>query len=655
MKPDDLIAQLSSSNSFDEKSGLLADAIISKMDSPTANTALMCGLIYWFNHSVISKYINDDSLVDDATKAILALPFVELHGNGFSFHNSTRAGLLLLYKKQPEQIINAYLSALPELLNNWEDDDAAATAVYGLIATSDPNTEEKLLSITKRFTDKHQLNKLKLFIKGMKEVFWLLDKNILSDKGWSQISWLQFIDGKVNDAVSSCNQALQIHPKSENLLLLRSTINKVRGKFDISLSDLNKVVSINSKSVNAYLGRADLHLLENEYSHASMDYYKALELDPKSSMAYMGLARIFKEKGNKAKQLALYKKAIESDPNNIWVYLERGSAYLEANEFEKALDDFNKIIEISPLDEIALIGRSAVYQSSKRYDLALLDLQKVLNINSENVLALHKKGQIYYKEGKYNDAIVAFEKVLSINAEYSLVHEDLWKTCTKVNDIEGARRYFLNAINISTQQPNYYMPLIFSARHLRQFDLGVLAAKKALEMDSDLDATYNNALGYLYTQIGELNLAEEHLQKALSITGVSYHSEYIFINLGVVKWLEESKIEALEYFRKAVDRILKQKRELNKFDGNKKRTTAKKALNQDINKDSYVLGWTAIMTGNSDLGISQIVSYIEKYPDEQLALLDLRDWITAVKKSSDIPSGINELQDIVEKEISTWD
>ncbi|RPJ66930.1 MAG: hypothetical protein EHM20_17340, partial [Alphaproteobacteria bacterium] len=246
MKLDDLVTELGKSNSFDEKSGLLADAVISRIGPPVADIALMCGLIHWFNEGVIKRLLNESYQAEDTINTILSLPFVEVRGSGFVFHNSTRSGLLLLYRRQPEKIVEAYSKALPELLNDLDNDDDAAIAVaYGLIATNDSRTDDMVSSLVGRFIAKYQINTLKIFVEEIKEVLWLSNEKIFSPKRWIQIGWLQFANGKFNDVISSCEQALRVDPGSEEALLLRATTKKVESDFDSALSDLNEVISIN--------------------------------------------------------------------------------------------------------------------------------------------------------------------------------------------------------------------------------------------------------------------------------------------------------------------------------------------------------------------------------------------------------------------------
>lgn len=650
MKIENLFEQISSLDSFDEKSGVLADAVISSLDAPINNAALMCGLIYWFNEGVIRSFINDDFLVKEAINTILHLPFVEAKGNGFTFHESVRNGLRSSYEKEPDLILKAYSTALPELLNNMEDDMAAITATFGLIATNDSRADDTISSIIERFTNSHQLNKLKIFTQDMQEVLWLAQDNTLSDKRWVQIGWVQFLSNKLNDVISSCERAIRVNHSSEDAYLLRATVSKIKGDFDIALDELNDTVSRFPNSTKAYLSRADLHLLREDYGHASLDYYKVLEIDPKSGFAYIGLAKIFRQKGNKAKQLSLYKQAIDLDPENIWIYMERGSVLSGDGQYEEALRDFNKVLEINPAVDLALIGRATVYENQEEYDIALTDLENVLAINSENVLAIYKMASIYYRQHKYHDALIRLQEVLSLNPAFIQAYESLWKTHVKLGEIHQAREYFLKALALPSQEPKYYTGLILVASKQKQFELGILAAQKGLETNSDT-AKFLLVLGIFYIQTGELELAESNLNKVLSLKEGKSMEETVTVNLGIIRWLKGDKPAAQELFQRTAHLITEKQKRSNYYDNSGKNSSKKRALQEQSTNDLYILGWINMVLGQTETGMSQIKKSVENALYKEGKLLDLRDWTSVISKLPDAPMGLQEIQSWLDEEL----
>jgi tetratricopeptide (TPR) repeat protein len=647
MKIENLFEQVSTLDSFDEKSGILANAVISSLPSPINDAALMCGLIYWFNEDIIRSFINDDTVAKEATDTILHLPFVEAKGIGFTFHESVRNGLRSSYEKEPDLTIKAYSTALPELLNNMEDDMSAITAAYGLIATNDSIADATIFSMLERFTRSHQLNKLKIFAQDLHEVLWLAQDDTLSDNRWVQIGWLQLSSNKLDDAIASCEHALRVHSSNEDAFLLRATVYLARGDFDTALNTLNETVSKFPKSVKAYLSRASLYILREEYSHASSDYYKVLDIDPKSSLAYMGLARIFKQKGNKKKQLSLYKQAIDLDPENIWIYLDRGTVLSEDGQYDEALSDFSRVLEINPAVDLALIGRATVYEIQEKYDLALADLQNALDINPDNVIALHKMSNIYYDLNKFQEALKIIQEILSHNPEYVLVYESLWKVYNKIGDIQQARIYFLKALDSPSQNSSYYFSLALTAKRHKEFELGILVAQKGIELGLD-NARFYFILGSFYILIGELELAEVNINKAFDFKLSKQFEVDRYINLGVIRWLKGDKSAAWQMFQQAKQQIIQQLKEAAHFGISKKNASKKQVAEEQAREQLLMLGWLNIVMGQTEIGMSQIRQHIKNNPSDDIGFLDLRDSTNVILKLPDAPNGLRDLQNLID-------
>jgi tetratricopeptide (TPR) repeat protein len=66
-----------------------------------------------------------------------------------------------------------------------------------------------------------------------------------------------------------------------------------KGEPDQAISDCNKAIEINPRSAHAYTGRGEAYNDKGDYDQAISDFNKALEIEPKFALAYYDRGRSY--------------------------------------------------------------------------------------------------------------------------------------------------------------------------------------------------------------------------------------------------------------------------------------------------------------------------------------------------------------------------
>jgi tetratricopeptide (TPR) repeat protein len=119
--------------------------------------------------------------------------------------------------------------------------------------------------------------------------------------------------GKLKEAVSLLNKAVDLEPTRAELYVMRSRAFDSSGNMDAALKDANKYIELAPSDAFGYLNRARVYMSLEKSQLALADASKAIELDPNEPDGYYRRADIYSEMGKAAEAKADEAKAEELD------------------------------------------------------------------------------------------------------------------------------------------------------------------------------------------------------------------------------------------------------------------------------------------------------------------------------------------------------
>ena len=126
---------------------------------------------------------------------------------------------------------------------------------------------------------------------------------------------IRYTNGDFDLALSDCNRAAKMDPKSSILYNRRGLIWYRKGDMDRAMSDYNRAIELNPRYPIALNNRALVFSKNKEYDRALRDFDLAVEYDPNYARAIFNRGLTRKAKGDTAGAEADFAKARQLDPN----------------------------------------------------------------------------------------------------------------------------------------------------------------------------------------------------------------------------------------------------------------------------------------------------------------------------------------------------
>ena len=242
-------------------------------------------------------------------------------------------------------------------------------------------------------------------------------------------------------------------------------------------------------NVKAQLGIAQILILKGNTQQARTYLNKGLELSPTNSIALVMLANLEKLEGNLSESLRIITQVIELNKENFPALLTRASLYIELKEYQLALNDIDTIVKEIPNEPKAnylkIITNSAL-GNTQEVKITTAHINTVLTGLPEEVM---QKNPIYL----YLAGVISFQQKESLKAQ-----DFLQKYNSIINNDPRALK-LLAQVELSLNN-------LFRAK--------TLLVKSKLVDPEDIETW--SLLGKVYTQLGEVELAERYFQQVIN-------------------------------------------------------------------------------------------------------------------------------------------
>lgn len=231
------------------------------------------------------------------------------------------------------------------------------------------------------------------------------------------------------------------------------------GETDAALQyDQQALVDFNTAVINDPTKWKSLHnrgvglALVARYEEALDDLTKAIELKSDYVNTWFNRAEVRYELGQYADAVGDYSEVIQRQPDDVGAFTGRGHAHFRMGEFDKALADYQRAVTLDPTSSGALVNRGDTYRHLSQFAKAAADYRQAVKLDESNGRA--------YRAAAWLMATCPDEK-------------------------------------------------------LRNPDLALQAAAKAIELDGSEDYLYLDTLAAAYANAGKYSEAVETVEQAL--------------------------------------------------------------------------------------------------------------------------------------------
>lgn len=223
------------------------------------------------------------------------------------------------------------------------------------------------------------------------------------------------------------------------------------------------------------------------------------------SQAYFSLGNADLKAGKLDEALEKYNEALSRNPLLSRVHMNKGIIFLRKKEYALAEKEFGLELKKNPQEDRAYNNLSVVYLMLKLYDKAIQSARKAIEL------------KVYYPEAYMNLALAYIGK-----GDYQKAKEVVESGLRNVHPFLEAD-YLLGEIyqaegRLDSANQAYEKVLSVDPFSDVAYNLETLSSMKDLEMEyKDIKAKAYFNLGTLDVQQGEVDLAESHLKRAISL------------------------------------------------------------------------------------------------------------------------------------------
>ncbi len=230
---------------------------------------------------------------------------------------------------------------------------------------------------------------------------------------------------------------------------------------DASIEVLKKGLEKNPNSESLLYELAFTFDRVGRYQDSIYTYERYLEENPYANMAWYNL-------GNAYSKLEDFDKAIWAYDYSILIFDEfapshfnMGNAYLSLGKYFQAIERFKTVLSLEGDDPMALCYLGEAHEQLKEYDIALNYYRLSLELDPSIYEAWLGIGIITDIQGKTKEAIAIIQKALAcdpLNASVNLVLANAYH---KVDDLDQARFYFGQALELDWEDEEILRDYVF--------------------------------------------------------------------------------------------------------------------------------------------------------------------------------------------------
>lgn len=349
-------------------------------------------------------------------------------------------------------------------------------------------------------------------------------------------------------AFEAATLATEQHPNSVSIQLRKARVLLDKGRAVETLTILRKLESIEPGNHEIYIAKGTAMGMLGDIQGAKkmFDYSLTLDSDDVENILF-AITSVLQNLNYYEHLIPYLLKLTDLEPEFYAHLYDLAYAYEKTEDFENSIYYYLKYLEEEPFSDSAWYNLGIIYSKLEYYDKATEAYDFALAINSHNTFALFNKGNILSNLERYAEAIPVYHEYLEIEPENFEAMTYLAECYEKTNELILARKYYLDAIELSPDFAEPWLGLGIIALIIGKPDESLIFLMKAVRLDDENPEIWF-LLGKAHNAMGEKKAALRCYREALKLD--AYYDE-VWTELGRIIIKEGLQRKALPYLEKA--------------------------------------------------------------------------------------------------------
>jgi tetratricopeptide (TPR) repeat protein len=255
-----------------------------------------------------------------------------------------------------------------------------------------------------------------------------------------------------------------------------------RGDYQKAVEIWNKVLAKDPENLEAMTSLANVLLHQGDLEEAMKVLRSAKEKNPDFLPARNLMAMCYINLGRTDQARRISQEVLAMDPDNAEAHFNLGVVSEMSGDYERALAGFKRSVELRGDYDESRINLANEYLRRGNVERGLHHLSRALEINPSNHHAWYLKGKAHQAARDPDQAAESFRQALSVNPAYNQARLSLAVVLFKEGRMEEARRVLTGGLEHPEER-----------------------------------AAIRTNLGVLEREIGDLDAAEKHFERAIQV------------------------------------------------------------------------------------------------------------------------------------------
>ena len=331
-----------------------------------------------------------------------------------------------------------------------------------------------------------------------------------------------FDSASYSKCIEHCKTVLKNNPSSNIHLdyLARSHI-KLQCYAE-SIDPLSRLFELEPKNESIAKQIAINHQLLGQYHDAIKWYQECLKINPSSAPYHNNLATLYLTCGNTDRGTQLLERAIELDQCLVQPHMVLATLALSNGEFDRCIIHCNQALQLNQKLKGINLTLAKAYSIKNDFESSDQALKRELGINDHCIDSYILLVKNNIARERLVDAYEQLQKVIRMFPMCAYPYTLSGLVLVKLDDKEGAIKYYKKAIEIDENEYRAYLNLGILYCNMGEIERAIIALEKSLNLNASAN-TYT-VLSQIYSEQGEDVKALEYAEQAVTVNDANAQS-----------------------------------------------------------------------------------------------------------------------------------